>query len=140
MKRYILVILALSTITIAAQSPQFNLTQYRTAFAKETLTVAATSVSLTAAVYNPTCTNAIPTTCRAEVARIICKDNGAGATETLVSYWEDGSTPTASVGNILSPGDALTLRGYKSIQNFKFIRSAANSVVCNVIYYRFASN
>lgn len=123
-----------TTVDIKAQTnPQFNRTQYRSAFAKEQVTVSTISKALTAATYNPTVTNADRLTIRAEFADIECDTHA-------VRVWLTGSAPTASQGILFSTGTLYTIQGYHDISNFHAISADGSDASCNVQYYRFSSN
>lgn len=49
-----------------------------------------------------------------------------------IRYLYDGTTPTASVGHVMNPGDTLTLIGYENVQNFRAIRTGSTSGVLSV--------
>lgn len=128
------IILGVVEGTVDAQTtPQFNRTQYRSAFAKEQVTVSTISKALTAATYNPTVTNADRLTTRAEFADIECDTHA-------VRVWLTGSAPTASQGILFSTGTLYTIQGYHDISNFHAISADGSDATCNVQYYRFSSN
>lgn len=117
----------------AQTNPQFNTTQYRSAFAKEQITVSTVSKALTSAVYNPTITDANPTTSRAEFADIECDTHA-------VRVWTTGDAPTASIGILFNTGSIYLIQGYHDISNFHAISADGSDAACNVQYYRFSTN
>lgn len=46
-----------------------------------------------------------------------------------IRFWVDGSTPTSSVGHLMTPGDVLILRGKNEISKFKAIRTNADATL-----------
>lgn len=126
----------IASVITQAQQPQFNITQYRSAFAVEQITVTGTATIFTAATYNPTVTDGLGSNTRAEIAQFEC-DNVSAAT---IRFWTTGDAPTATVGIEIFPNQIVTIYGYHDIVNFKAIRTASTSVTCNVQYYRFATN
>jgi hypothetical protein len=115
---------------------QQNLPQniVRTAFAFEQVTVAAASIPLTAATYNPTpATNTPNLNTRAELATISCET-------AQIRYRDDGVAPTAAVGSLMNIGDYITIYGFQNIVNFAMIRTGGVSALCSIHYYRSASN
>lgn len=119
--------------TEAQTNPQFTKTLYRSAFAKEQLTVSTVSKALTSSVYNPTVTAVASVNSRAEFADIECDTHN-------IRVWLTGDAPTASVGILLSTSTLYTIQGYHDISNFHGISADGSDAVCNVQYYRFASN
>lgn len=95
------------------------------AFNFEQVTVAATSIGLTAATYAPgggSANSALQALVTLETAE--------------VRYRYDGTAPTAAVGHILSPGQAILLTGLPTITNFRAIRTGGSSGLISVSYER----
>jgi len=135
-KKITLVIFLLSGSVAHGQQP-FSLTEYKSAFAFEQITVAATSIGFTLATYDPTPgTGQSRVDTRAELATVNC-DNNAGA--TIRARW-DGTAPTAAIGVTVIAGADVAIYGYRNITNFRAIRTAATSVICNVHFYRRITN
>lgn len=93
------------------------------AFAGEKITVSSSAVGFTAATFQPT--------------------TGGGADRVLVTVEDqpvrlryDGTSPTASVGHLLQPGDSITLTGTDSVANAEFIRSGGTDGVIFVTFER----
>ena len=53
-----------------------------------------------------------------------------------IRYRMDGTAPTASVGHLANPMDAIVLEGFSQLQNTKFIRKGATSADIFVSYLR----
>lgn len=51
-----------------------------------------------------------------------------------VRYTYDGTTPSATVGHLLTQGSSITLAGYHDISTFKAYRSAAVDGTLHVTY------
>lgn len=123
----------LDTPIKAQTTPQFTRTLYRSAFAKEQVTVSTTSKALTAATYNPTITDGNSISTRAEFADIECDTHA-------VRVWLTGAAPTSSAGILFAVGTLYTIQGYHDISNFHAISSDGSDAACNVQYYRFSTN
>ena len=82
--------------------------------AKESLTVAAASTSITTA-----------TAANSNRAFITCET-------AAVRFWLDGSTPSASVGHLLEPGDVLLLDSRAQIAAFRAYRRDATSATLRI--------
>ena len=117
---------------LGAQSPAFNTTQYRGSFAKEKLVVSSTVKTLTASVYNPACTNCIPSNNRADYAVITVETD-------CLRFWSQGSDPTTTDGHKVCDGGQILVWSYSNILNLKMIR-VTTDVTIQVSYYRYASN
>jgi hypothetical protein len=128
-----LVIGSLGVTPRAQTNPQFTKTLYRSAFAKEQVSVTTSSTALTSSVYNPTVTDVASVNSRAEFADIECDSHN-------VRVWMTGADPTASVGILFSISTLYTIQGYHDISNFRAISADGSNAACNVQYYRFASN
>lgn len=98
-------------------------------FAFEALTVAGSSVGMTAATFAPTTatggTSAAPAMC----ARIFVKT-------APVRYRADGTAPTSTVGTLLNPGDMLEVWGHEDIAALRFIRTSGTSASLDCEYSR----
>ncbi|HWY33937.1 MAG TPA: hypothetical protein VNX68_04780 [Nitrosopumilaceae archaeon] len=116
-----------------AQSPNLLQNVIRTSFAHEQLTIAASALGFTSATFNPVVTDAQSVSQRANLAIFSCE-------ASQVRYWNDGGTPTATVGMLVNPGDVIYVFGFNNIKNFLMIRVTATSATCNVQYYRFSAN
>ena len=139
MKRFLLIsaLVGLAFVNTGhAQSPQFNVTQYRGAFAKEKLTVSSSVVTLTSSVYNPTVSGSPSSTTRADYAYITVENSVA---TDCMRYWPTGDNPTTTDGHKVCDSQSITVYGFKNIQNFKMIRITSDLTI-QVSYYRFASN
>lgn len=82
----------------------------------EQITVGAAAVGFTAAKITPnnaTVRDATQASCRVRTAEI--------------SFTIDNTTPTAAVGQLLEPGDYLTLNGHDVLVNFRAIRTTGTS-------------
>lgn len=138
MKRIFLAsILALVVASpVIAQSPQYNVTQYRGAFAFEKLTVSSVSKALTSTVFAPTA-NCGPTTtqCRADYALITVE----GSSTNCLRYRPDGTAPDSSTGHKACDGAVIFINGYTNILNWHGIRTSSD-VTIQVSYYRFTNN
>jgi hypothetical protein len=94
------------------------------AFAHEAITVAATSLGLTAATWqNPTTGSA------AKMAVIDCETAN-------VRYRVDGTDPTATTGHPLNAGSQMKVWGAADLAVIEFIREGATSATLRVTYYR----
>src|SRR3990167_5787266 len=87
----------------------------------ETITVADTAIGLTAAKLNST----------PKPKKVIITVETA-----QFRYRIDGTDPTASVGHLVNPMDAIVLEGYSQLNNFKAIRKGATSASISVTYLR----
>jgi hypothetical protein len=132
MKRNILIGLILLSSSLSAQSPTFNVTQYRSAFDKEKLTVSNSVKVLTNSVYNPTVTGRPSSQTRADYALITVETD-------CLRYWPNGSSPTTTDGHKVCDGGTFFIYSYNNILNLKMIR-VTNDVTIQVSYYRFSSN
>lgn len=142
MKKKIILISFLSLVilptVVTTQQPQFNVTQYRSGFNAETLTVSSTSKALTSSIYNPTITGVASGQSRADYAYITVETDAirwwpcTGALCTI-------GAPTASVGHLVPSGSSFTVWGYANIQNLRMIRVTTDATI-QVSYYRFMSN
>jgi len=133
MKKALLLAILLMPAALAAQSPPYMIDAIRTAFAFETITVAAVSIGFTAATINPTVAGRPASQTRAELAVFNCELG-------TLRYRLDGTDPTASVGNLLNIGDTISVYGYNNIKNFRMIRVTGTSASCSAHYFRFSSN
>lgn len=79
-------------------------------FAKESLTVSTTAVTLTSSVYAPTGADA------AKAASIYVRN-------APINYWKSGDTPTVTAGLQAFPGDIIRLETAGDISSFKAIRA-----------------
>lgn len=133
MRNFILASLLFTfTATTQAQSPQFNVTQYRAGFAKETLTVSSVAKILTAATYAPTVTGVPANQTRADYCLITVETDS-------IRYWPTGSAPTSAQGHLITAGGSFYIYGYNNIKNLQMIRVTTDATV-QVSYYRFFSN
>lgn len=122
-------------ILSAQTNPQFNVTQYRAAFAVETLTVSNSVKVLTASVYAPTTNCSGPAQCNADYALITVE----AAASACLRFWPDGTSPTTTVGHRYCDAQAFFIDGYKNIANLKMIR-VTTDVTIQVSYYRYSTN
>jgi hypothetical protein len=83
----------------------------------ETLTVAATAIGLTAGKYG----DAIRAEMSLELAQI--------------RMWDDGTDPTATVGDPVNVGDRIILKSAAQIAGFKAIRTGGTSGKLSVSYF-----
>ena len=95
-----------------------NIPEQKTAFTKETLTVADTAVGFTSGTYL-TATGAVIT-----------------AEDAPMRVFWDGSTPTSSVGQLIAAGDIIILKSASDIANFKAIRTTAVSGKLTSVFSR----
>jgi hypothetical protein len=79
--------------------------------AKESLTISNSAVGLTS-------TNYVASGNLRKVDKVVCTLESA-----QIRFWVDGSTPTATVGHILNPGETLTLENYDEVRKFLAIRT-----------------
>lgn len=111
-KRLTLLFVLLFTVSLSAQW---------TYLAYEQITVAATSIGITATTLQPNGVNTQPQarvgSCRAETGQM--------------RYRVDGVAPTASVGTLIEIGDIVALQGPDVLRNFRAIRTGATSGVLN---------
>lgn len=124
--------LLLIPLIASGQSPQFNTTQYRGAFAVETLTVSNSVKTLTSSIYAPTVTDGIPASNRADYALITVETD-------CLRYWPNGTDPSTTVGHKVCDGGTITVSGFSNIANLKMIR-ITNNVTIQVSYHRFITN
>lgn len=107
MKKILIVLVIAFTLISAMSSVEATAIQY------ESITVTDTAVGLTPSKYN----NAMgqyEAFCTLETAQI--------------RFTVDGSTtPTATVGHLLEPGQILYLKGYTEIANFRAVRTGSSS-------------
>lgn len=136
MKKLILFLL-LSTPLIA-QSPggplQTGTSQdgIVTSYDGEAITVAGTAIGFTASKISPTCTD-----CPLNVLRATRADCTTEAqTDINIRILANGTTPTSTVGLLLTSGKSFTVYGYTNIAAFRAIRTAATSVVMYCVYSR----
>ena len=125
-------ILAFSSIELSGQQPQFNVTQYRAAFAKEKLVVSNTVKTLTSSVYAPTITDASGARSRADYALITVESD-------CLRYWPTGDDPTTTDGHKVCDGGSFFIYGFDNISHLEMIRITTD-VTIQVSYYRFMSN
>lgn len=92
-------------------------------FAYEEVTVAATSVGLTATTYQPSTGQGA---CRA-----IITIEGAN-----IRHRSDGTAPTATVGESGRAGTQITLENQQEIVDFRAIREKDTSATLRVAYFR----
>jgi len=112
---------ALAPVSTSAQALCPGLARPVFAYAYEQLTVADTAVPLTVATYLTGNFSPAVAVARLETAQI--------------RYRDDGTAPTATVGQPVDPGSALVLCG-NSVGAFKAIRTTGASGVLNISYYR----
>lgn len=93
-------------------------------YAFETITVADTAIGFTSSTYRTEKATTGTAHLKAHVT----------ATGAAMRYRYDGTSPTSSVGHILSHGDTLDIVGTVNLANFKAIRSGANSGTLHVTY------
>ena len=122
----------------AAQSPGITLLTGTSqdgilvAFANEAITVAGTSIGFTEATINPTCTDCPLNVLRATRADCTTElQTGINIRVTIT-----GTTPTSSVGILISSGQSFTVYGYTNIAAFRAIRTASTSVAMYCTYTR----
>lgn len=136
MKKFIwtVALILVTSIGIKGQTnPQFNVTQYRSAFAKETLTVSNTVKTFTSSVYAPTANcGPTPIQCHADYAYVTVEADS-------MRYWPTGDDPTTTQGHKYGDGQGFYIFGYDNIKNSKMIR-VTTDVTIQVSYYRFSSN
>ena len=96
------------------------------AYAKETLTVAATAVGFTAATYNAG---------RSDSAGARLNEAIFIVETAQIRYWMNGDDPTASVGLLGEIGDVITLVGRHDIENFKAIRTGSTSATLSAQFF-----
>ncbi len=128
----------LLTTPIIAQSPQFNVTQYRGGFDGETLTVSSVSKALTSSVYNPTITGVPSSQSRADYAVITVETDAIRWWPCTGSLCTVGA-PTSTTGHLQAASTSFTVWGYSNIQNLRMIR-VTNDAMIQVSYYRFMTN
>lgn len=136
-KRILLCTILLSS-SLVAQSPQFNVTQYRGGFDGETLTVSSTSKALTSSKYNPTITDVPSSQSRADYAVITVETDAIRWWPCTGSLCTVGA-PTSSTGHLVPTGGAFTIYGYGNIVSLRMIRVTADATI-QVSYYRFMNN
>lgn len=93
------------------------------AFAFESLTVSSTAIGATASVYSPSGATG------AERAFLSCEN-------APIRYCYDGTTPTATVGHLLAPGELLIIEQPLNIAQFRAIRSGGTDARLQVTYER----
>lgn len=94
-----------------------------TAYNQERVTVAATSIGLTASTIEPS--GAIPArqvVVTIETAQVRC-------------LW-DGTAPTSTTGHVFDPTDTILVEGLPNIKNLRCIRTGATSGVLQVTFMR----
>ena len=96
------------------------------AYAYEAITVANASIGFTETNYNPALGQ---TTLRAERAFFTVET-------AAIRYTIDGTTPTTTVGHLLSSGDIVLIDGYENIANFRAIRTGGTSASIKVTYMK----
>ena len=89
----------------------------RDAFAKETLAVSSSVVTLTAATYSPG--GGLRS---AQYAFITVETNP-------IRWWCTGDNPTTTQGHLAAVGDIILLEGVNNVRNFKAIRSTADATI-----------
>ena len=87
-------------------------------FAFEALAVTGSAVGFTAATF----ANAIAAHAVVEGAQI--------------RYRTDGTDPTATVGKVANPGDAIRISGYRDITSIRFIRTGGISATISAEFVR----
>ena len=92
-----------------------------TPFDSEKITVAGTSIGLTAAKLSSL---PKPKKIFITVETAQCR------------YQFDGTDPDSTTGHLLSPTQSLILEGYSQMNNIKFIRTGATSAILQVSYLR----
>lgn len=112
--RTLLLVLALTGLSAPAAPYDFS--------TYEQITVAATSIGITAAVRAPQGQNAVLCIGRVETAQIRFRD--------------DGTAPTATVGEVLEIGDVIRIEGQLQVRLVRFIRTGSSSGTLNVRCYR----
>ena len=132
MKKLVLILIIIFSTGIIAQQPQFNTTQYRAAFDKETLVVSNVSKLLTSSVYAPTVADTPSIQTRADYALITVEAD-------CLRYWPTGTAPTTTLGHKVCDGGSIYIYGFNNIANFRMIRITTD-VTIQVSYYRFSSN
>lgn len=75
----------------------------------------------------------VPST--ASAAKITAADATLSVGDAAVRYWEDGGTPTASVGIPIHKDETIEVREYSNLKNITFIRTGATTVTLSVQYY-----
>lgn len=53
-----------------------------------------------------------------------------------VYYTFDGTTPSASNGEIAYAGDRIAIAGYQKVKNFRMLRTAGSDATVNMTYYK----
>lgn len=136
MKLKTIILFLLLATSLNAQSPQFNTSQYRGAFAKEKLTVSNSVKTFTSSVYAPTSNCPTTSLCHADYA-VVTVENTTVA--DCMRYWMTSDNPTVTDGHRACDSNTITIWGYSNIKNFKAIRITSD-VTIQVSYYRFLSN
>lgn len=118
--------LLLLSSTLYAQS---TTNREYTTFASESITVAAASIGFTSATINP-----VGSAFRARLASFVVEC--ASTTPCPIRVLSTGTAPTTTVGYLLNQGDTVRVYGFDDINNFRAIRTGANSAVIQPQYSR----
>lgn len=87
-----------------------------------------------------TVTNAVKTPTAATVAKTDYRPAAYAARGTVdatngLTYTEDGTTPTATLGRAIAGGGEFEVEGYSNVANLKMIRTGGSDAVVNLTYY-----
>lgn len=102
---------------------QYRVTEQTDIFAYEEITVSTTAIGFTVATIKPTGHT------RAVYALVTCED-------AAVRFTMDGTTPTTSLGHLLSAGSSLELESPNTISRFLAIRDGGSDATLRVSYGR----
>lgn len=130
--------ISLLSISLFAQSPQFNVTQYRGGFDGEKLTVSNTSKALTSSIYNPTITDVQSSQSRADYAVVTVETDSIRWWPCTGSLCTVGA-PTSTSGHLVTSGSSFTVWGYGNIVSLRMIRVTTDATI-QVSYYRFMND
>ena len=89
---------------------------------------------LTLSTANATGLATIPADARYAVLQVVEVTTSGSA--NVISYWQDGTTPTSTTGIVRGDREAFDIYGMENMIKFKAIRLSANSHTIRVQYFK----
>lgn len=108
--------------------PDLEFFRTKKVYDKEQVTVSTSSVGGTASKINNVDSDG-PIDFKASAATAFVVSNN-------VYYTFDGTTPSATNGEIAYAGDRVAISGYQKVLNFRMLRTAASDATVNMTYYK----
>ena len=99
----------------------------RTPGSHESITVSNTAIGVSESLKNPGVGDAFKGQ--------QCKEIFVTIESYPIRYTVDGTTPTSSVGHLVSAGQTITIRNVVAIQNFRMIRTSSDATAMVTTFF-----